>query len=63
MAFPVSPTHGQQYTNTLGTTWEYDSPTGSWRIVFETIDGDHNVDGGWANATYLPTQVIDGGSA
>ena len=37
MGFPLSPHQGDQYTNSLGTTWSYDSTENSWDILTQIV--------------------------
>jgi hypothetical protein len=39
MSFPINPSDYQQYTNLLGTVYQYDSTSGAWFIVSQTITG------------------------
>jgi len=45
VAFPTSPTDGQQYTNNLGTTYEWDSSRTAWLIVSQEITGATGIQG------------------
>lgn len=45
MAFPVNPVSGDLYTNPLGTTYMYEDPPGTWRIVGQTLVGATGVAG------------------
>jgi len=40
MAFPLSPIDGQQYTNTSGTEYQYDSTKSVWNIVSQSVMGN-----------------------
>ncbi len=44
-----------------GDSLTYDTVAGKFK--FTDIAGDINLDGGFANATYLPSQNVDGGNA
>lgn len=51
MAFPISPINGEQYTNALGTTYQYYSADTAWKIVGGA--GGNNIKGS-GTANYLP---------
>ena len=55
----TAPENGRYY-KTDGTVYrQVDGPTGTNWVV----QGDRNIDGGFANSVYLPDQCFDGGGA
>lgn len=60
---PNNPPMGSIYLSTSNVIYKKFGPNQPDWEVFTASAGDNNIDGGFANSTYLPDQCFEGGGA